>query len=69
MSIKYNPYNWDIIKEESLPCPTKDDIQRIRKDLIEELYDAIEQPYVIEKDIDLLITKLYNFQHMFCSSE
>ena len=49
--------------------PTERDIQQIRKDLVEELHDAVNQPYIIEQDIDLLITKLHNFQFLFNSSE
>ena len=67
MPIKYNPYNWKITKK--LTYPTERDIQQIRKDLVEELHDAVNQPYIIEQDIDLLITKLHNFQFLFDSSE
>ena len=66
MAIKHNPYGWSINttktsanREKSIP---KDDIKQIRKDIIEELYDAVNQPYIIEEDIDLLIQKLYHIQ-------
>lgn len=67
MPIRYNPYNWKITKK--MTYPTEKDIHQIRKDLVEELYDAVNQPYIIEQDIDLLITKLHNFQFLFDSSE
>ena len=67
MPIKYNPYNWKITKK--MTYPTERDIQQIRKDLVEELHDAVNQPHIIEQDIDLLITKLHNFQFLFNSSE
>ena len=66
MAIKHNPYGWSINttnksanRKKSIP---KDDIKQIRKDIIEELYDAVNQPYIIEEDIDLLIQKLYHIQ-------
>lgn len=67
MPIKYNPYNWKITKK--MTYPAQKDIQQIRKDIVEELYDAINQPYIIEQDIDLLITKLHNLQFLFNSPE
>lgn len=64
MAIKYNPYNWDI-RDISDYCPKKDDMEQIRKDLVDELYDAANQPYIIEEDIDFLIEKLYRYQTTF----
>ncbi len=63
MPIKYNPYNWKITKK--MTYPTERDIQQIRKDLVEELHDAVNQPYIIEEDIDFLIEKLYRYQTTF----
>lgn len=56
MPIKFNPYNWEITK------PENTDLKELRKISIEELYDAINQPYVIEEDIDSLIHALYLYQ-------
>ena len=66
MVIKYNPYGWSINKTttstDKKKTISKDDIKQIRKDIIEELYDAVNQPYIIEEDINLLIQKLYYIQ-------
>ena len=59
MPINHNPYNWDI------HYPKKEEMEQIRKDLAEELHDAINQPYIIEEDIDFLIEKLYRYQTTF----
>lgn len=66
MPIKYNPYHWDIRKKELSCCPAQEDVQKLRKDLVEELHDAVNQPYIIEEDIESLIIKLY---FLFCSPE
>ena len=60
MAVKYNPYNWEI-----RDYPKKDDMEQIRKDLVDELHDAVNQPYIIEEEIDFLIEKLYQYQTTF----
>lgn len=64
MAIKHNPYNWDI-QDISDYYPKKDEMEQVRKDLVDELHDAANQPYIIEEDIDFLIEKLYRYQTTF----
>lgn len=61
MAIKHNPYNWDIRDY----CPKGNEMEQIRKDLVDELHDAVNQPYIIEEDIDFLIEKLHRYQTTF----
>ena len=61
MAITHTPYNWDIRDY----CPKGNEMEQIRKDLVDELHDAVNQPYIIEEDIDFLIEKLHRYQTTF----
>lgn len=60
-----NSWCLDKMEREIEKIKDKEYILQIRKDLIEELYDAVNQPYIIEDDINLLIRKLSYYETFF----